>query len=350
MANIFISYSSDDKSIVQQLAALLESKGWSVWWDRQIPIGQSYDTVIEEELNKADCVLVIWTKRSVASNYVKNEANEALSKNKLIPILLEQVTPPLAFRLIESALLIDWKGYQNHPELELLFGSIHKKISGENSRVDPLPVENPILKFLKKCRSPIIAGLCILLASFLAYYFIIRPRQVSNNVTIRVFDWKKKPVTKGEVKIYLKEYIRTQSIDNMGQALFNGIPGDMFSNPMKIEITSPGYTMKSFDTLLRDTRQLELTLPLTAVVFISGKIKTASENPIKNVEVNVDGTKYFDKSKTDGSYKIRLEEYTLGDEISITTSHEGYEDKTISITINTPDITNQDIFLQPVHP
>ena len=108
MATIFISYSSDDKTIVKQLASLLESRGWTVWWDRQIPIGQNYDTVIEEELNKADCVLVIWTKRSIASQWVRNEASDALSKKKLIPIILEQVTPPLAFRLIESAMLIDW--------------------------------------------------------------------------------------------------------------------------------------------------------------------------------------------------------------------------------------------------
>lgn len=349
MATIFISYSSDDKTIVKQLASLLESRGWTVWWDRQIPIGQNYDTVIEEELNKADCVLVIWTKRSIASQWVRNEASDALSKKKLIPIILEQVTPPLAFRLIESAMLIDWNGQTNHPELELLYHSIQTRL-GEDPPPPPPPPENQILKFLKENSKPLLITLSILLGGFLIYYFMIHPKPIDNNVTIRIFDWKKKPVTQGEVKIYLKEYIRTQSIDNMGQALFNGIPGDMFVNPMKIEITSPGYAMKSIDTLLGNARQLEFTLPLTAIVFISGKIKTASEMPIKDVEINVDGTRYFDKSKTDGSYKIRLEEYTLGDEITITTSHEGYEDKTTSLKINSAEILNQDIFLQPVHP
>lgn len=173
-------------------------------------------------------------------------------------------------------------------------------------------------------------------------------KSAEKNVTIRLFDWKNNPVTQGDVKIYLKEYIRTQSIDNMGQALFTGIPADVMNNKMKIEVSSPGYATKYFDTLVVDSKPLELTLPLTAVVFISGKVKTAAEIPIKGVEINVDGTRYFAISITDGTYKLRLEEYTLGDEISITTSHKDYEDKTSSIRINSPDIKNLDIFLNPI--
>lgn len=169
------------------------------------------------------------------------------------------------------------------------------------------------------------------------------------NITIRLFDWKNNPVIQGDVKIYLKEYIRTQSIDNMGQALFTGITADVMNNKMKIEVSSPGYATRYFDTLVTNSKPLELTLPLTTVVFISGRVKTAAEMPIKGVEINVDGTRYFAFSITDGSYKLRLEEYTLGDEISMTTSHKDYEDKTILLQINSPELKDQDIFLNPVH-
>lgn len=174
-------------------------------------------------------------------------------------------------------------------------------------------------------------------------------KSADKNVTIRLFDWRNNPVLQGDVKIYLKEYVRTQSIDNMGQALFTGIPPDIMNNKMKIEVSSPGYATKYFDTLVTNSNPLELTLPLTTVVFISGRVKTAAEMPIKGVEINVDGTRYFTLSITDGSYKLRLEEYTLGDEISMTTSHKDYEDKTISLRINSPELKNQDIFLNPVH-
>lgn len=117
---------------------------------------------------------------------------------------------------------------------------------------------------------------------------------------------------------------------------------------MKIEVSSPGYATKYYDTLVINSKPLELILPLTTVVYISGKVKTAAEIPIKGVEINVDGTRYYANSITDGSYKLRLEEYTLGDEINITTSQKDYEDKTISIRINSPDMKNQDIFLNPI--
>jgi hypothetical protein len=87
--------------------------------------------------------------------------------------------------------------------------------------------------------------------------------QAEKNITVRVFDWKKNPVTQGEVKIYLNEYIRTQSLDKMGQALFTGIPAEMMRSKKKLEVTSPGYGMRSFDTLLTNEKPLELVLPLS---------------------------------------------------------------------------------------
>ncbi len=173
-------------------------------------------------------------------------------------------------------------------------------------------------------------------------------KSAEKNVTIRVFDWKNNPVTQGEVKIYLNEYIRSQSVDNVGQALFTGLPAEMFKNKLKIEVSSPGYASRSFDTLVVNSKPLELKLPLSTVIYISGRVKTAAEIPIKGVEIDVDGTRYYAVSLTDGTYKIRLGEYTLGDEISLTTSHKDFEDKTFSLRITSPDMQNQDIFLNPV--
>jgi len=134
----------------------------------------------------------------------------------------------------------------------------------------------------------------------------------------------------------------------MGQALFTGIPATTTKRKIKIEVSSPGYATRSFDTLLTSNNPLELVLPLKTVVMISGKVKTAAEMPIRGVEINVDGTRYYAVSITDGTYNLRLQEYTLGDEITLTTSHKDFEDKTISLKISSPDITNEDIFLNPV--
>ena len=34
MADIFVSYASDDRDRVQSLVEALEAEGWTVWWDR----------------------------------------------------------------------------------------------------------------------------------------------------------------------------------------------------------------------------------------------------------------------------------------------------------------------------
>jgi hypothetical protein len=424
MADIFISYSSEDKSIVKQIAGLLEKKGWTVWWDRQIPIGQKYDTVIENELHQASCVLVIWTQRSINSEWVKNEASEAAQKGKLVPVVLEQVNLPLAFKRIESAMLMGWDGEQEHPELNILYSSIENIIKHKTDLTIPVnnnkaePEEDKIIATnnIPVSRYAITAGIGFLISLFLVYYYLhsvqgkvtdevsqrvfylilimfgisasalvfgvmntyavikgkkrnvqlkmvgpgvgvllivlgglyLPAKTTEKNVTIRLFDRKKNPVTQGDVKIYLKEYIRTQSIDKMGQALFTGIPEEAAKSKIKIEVSCPGYVTKVFDTLLTDSKPLELTLPLTTVVIITGRIKTAAEVPIKGVEIDADGTRYYAISITDGTYSLRLEEYTLGDEINLTTSHKDFEDKTISLKINSPEIKNLDIFLNPI--
>lgn len=366
MADIFISYSSKDRAVVSQIATLLESRGWSIWWDTQISIGKRFDSTIEVELQKAKCVIVVWTKNSIESEWVKNEANNAAERGVLVPVLLEPVTIPLAFSRIETAMLADWNGEEDNHELTILFNSIEAIVNQEkeiatngktNSAGSDSEVEQLRQFSLKKQslqnKKPaakvfyiLIAVVSIAVIALLFNYLLAGKSE--KNITVRVFDWKKNAVTQGDVKVYLHEYVRTQSIDKSGQALFTGLPADMFNNRMKIEVSSPGYTSRTFDTLLKNTTTLELVLPLSTVVYIRGKVKTAAEVPIKGVEINVDGTRYYALSITDGSYSLRLEEYTLGDEITLTTSHKDFEDKTIVLRINSPDITNQDIFLNPV--
>ncbi len=110
MSDIFISYASDDRPRAEQLAEKLESLGWSVWWDRNIPAGRIYDEVIEEAHASARCVVVLWSALSIKSEWVRVEAGEGKNRNILIPVLISQVKQPLAFRLLQAANLIDWNG------------------------------------------------------------------------------------------------------------------------------------------------------------------------------------------------------------------------------------------------
>lgn len=116
MSDIFISYASEDRERVKSLAQALERKGWSVWWDRRIPTGRSFDEVIEEALDASKSVVVVWTPASVKSQWVKAEAREGLRRGVLFPLmLLEEVKIPLEFRGVQIAHLMEWQPEQEHP-------------------------------------------------------------------------------------------------------------------------------------------------------------------------------------------------------------------------------------------
>ena len=75
MADVFISYASEDRDRVKPFIEALEDAGFSVWWDRRIGLGASFDKAIEVELNAAKAVVVVWSYSSVESDWVRNEAD-----------------------------------------------------------------------------------------------------------------------------------------------------------------------------------------------------------------------------------------------------------------------------------
>jgi TIR domain/PDZ domain len=136
MADIFISYASEDRERARALAETLAAQGWSVWWDREIPLGQSFDEVIEKALASAKCVIVLWSAVSVASEWVRNEASEGKRRGILVPVFIEPVDAPLAFRLLNGADLRDWSGDANHPELARLVERVTELLAQTGN--DPL--------------------------------------------------------------------------------------------------------------------------------------------------------------------------------------------------------------------
>ncbi len=105
--DIFVSYASEDRERVRPIIELLEAQGWNIFWDREIPPGQSWDDIIQEMLADAQCVVVVWTKLSVESRWVKTEATEGLERDILVPVVLEDAQIPIAFRRTQSADLRD---------------------------------------------------------------------------------------------------------------------------------------------------------------------------------------------------------------------------------------------------
>ena len=124
MADIFISYAKKDRSRVEPLAKALEDQGWSVWWDPQIPPGKTFFGVIKEALEAAKCVVVLWSKQSIDSEWVLEEANFGKLQGILVPAKIDSVAPPLGFGLIQAADLTDWETETKHAGFESFLGAI----------------------------------------------------------------------------------------------------------------------------------------------------------------------------------------------------------------------------------
>jgi adenylate cyclase len=102
MADVFVSYSRNDKARVAPLVAAIEAQGWSVWWDPEIAPGQDFDREIAAELAHATAVVVVWTPTSVQSRWVRGEAREAAERGILVPVRFEGATLPIDVRAIHT--------------------------------------------------------------------------------------------------------------------------------------------------------------------------------------------------------------------------------------------------------
>ena len=140
MQNIFISYKREQREWVRKLVLALESCGLSVWWDPKIEVGEEYFKVINKVIKEVDCILVIWSHDSVGSQWVMSEATVGMERKNIVPVLLDEIIPPIPFNIIQSADLTTWKGDVNHEGFEQLLASIQKHCKVELKEKNSEPI------------------------------------------------------------------------------------------------------------------------------------------------------------------------------------------------------------------
>ena len=107
--DIFLSYARDDEERAGQFVRLFEKQGWSVFWDQSIQPGQFWRDMIEKQLDGSRTVVVLWTRRSRDSRWVREEAERAARAGKLVPVKLDaDVQIPAGFGEIQDADLSDF--------------------------------------------------------------------------------------------------------------------------------------------------------------------------------------------------------------------------------------------------
>ncbi|UCE04313.1 MAG: TIR domain-containing protein [bacterium] len=136
MSEIFISYSSKDRKTTRSLVKILEKRGWAVWWDKNIAPGKAFDRAISLALDASKCIIVLWSKNSVKSDWVMEEALEGAERKILLPTKIDSVSLPFGFRRLQTIDLSRWQGSASSQNIGQLIEAVE-------NLVEPATVAKP---------------------------------------------------------------------------------------------------------------------------------------------------------------------------------------------------------------
>lgn len=100
--DIFISYSSKQKSIADGVCHYLEENGFKCWMaPRDIPVGSEYGDLIEEAIKTSKVVVLVFSEAASISKWVKGEINVAFTEDKpILPFRVDETEVKGGFRVM----------------------------------------------------------------------------------------------------------------------------------------------------------------------------------------------------------------------------------------------------------
>jgi TolB-like protein len=143
MPDIFLSYSRDDQATARRFAEAFEREGLSVWWDQTLRSGEAYDQVTEKALKEARAVVVLWSKRSVDSRWVRAEATLADRNKTLMPVMIEPCERPIMFELTHTADLGHWNGDSNDRAWLSYLADVRRFVASDTPAAQAVPLPKP---------------------------------------------------------------------------------------------------------------------------------------------------------------------------------------------------------------
>lgn len=171
-ADIFISYSRKDHELVAKLVYLLEWYGYTVWWDiESLRSGEDFSQVIKKAIDDVKCVIVLWSKHSVQSKWVRAEAQIAENADKILPVLKDSNTAnfiPTPFNILHSESLDSWVGNPQNRQFHRLLEAVEHFCSQPSGQAFVSRMEDPQLAVSKSQNQSMFLALGWLIFGLLA--------------------------------------------------------------------------------------------------------------------------------------------------------------------------------------
>jgi len=177
VADIFISYATADRPRAKLVADLLASCGWSVFWDAHIKAAADWREVLQSELDRAGAVVTLWSEGSIASDWVKEEAERG--RSRLVSVRLDEVDLPLGFSRQQAVNLIGWRGGKT--------GEIDKLVEAVSATLRQPPKQRPKIPKSPSQKRQLAAAAVVgtaLLAAYPVMQRLNRPAPIMNQEII----------------------------------------------------------------------------------------------------------------------------------------------------------------------
>ena len=125
---LFVSYSRTDLARARPVIDLLDHAGFEVWWDGRLEGGENYLQTTEAALENAACVVVLWSATSVASHWVRDEAQRGRERGCLVPLTIDGTMAPLGFRQFQLLDISAWDGRADSPEASRILVAVRARL------------------------------------------------------------------------------------------------------------------------------------------------------------------------------------------------------------------------------
>lgn len=140
---VFLSYSRTDQARAHPVIDAMTAAGFTVWWDGMLRGGENFLPTTEAALEQARAVIVLWSKTSIESHWVRDEAQRGRERGCLVPLSIDGSQAPLGFRQFQLIDIGKWKGRADAPEfvpvldaVAALVGQAPRPPAGPKRRID----------------------------------------------------------------------------------------------------------------------------------------------------------------------------------------------------------------------
>jgi hypothetical protein len=148
MTDVFLSYSRADRPVAEAIARELQRLGVDVWWDHDLLGGDDYRRRISDILTRVAAAIVIWSRRSVESQWVISEAAAARERKVLVPVTIDGQGLPIDFRALHTTDLVSWVPGDRLPDS--LLKALADRLGREVSYADAGPRSGAVARFAKQ--------------------------------------------------------------------------------------------------------------------------------------------------------------------------------------------------------